>query len=292
MKKILLSIILLLFGIANSQVAIYQTTVAGASGAEITPTANGPATCMGDAIVLAGSERFLNSITGKFFNLTATTPFTMTMTVYTQCPTSSATAACGSLGTVIAGATSTVSVTPSATLGTTFDVVFPFSNIDLSSETDNSITVMINASRNDVYWILGETPTVGSVPAGETGFGFATRCGSVAANNGCARNFGIANNFSMTVFASATSLSANDFDKSNILVYPNPVNDFVNISNDNSFEIKKVEITDINGRTIKTIVLDIPSQELNIDVADLSSGIYFLVINTAEGNAVKKFIKS
>lgn len=288
MKKTLLFIFLFSFGFANSQEIIYQTTVVGTSGAEIAPTANGAACSMGDAIVMAGTNRALTSISGRFFNLVALTPYTMTMSVFTQCPTSSATAACGTLGTIIPGATSTVTVTPTGTVGTVYTVTFPFSNIDLSAETDNTITVMVTVSRNDVYWVLGETPTIGAMPAGETGLGFATRCGSTAANNGCARNFGIANNFSMTV--SAASLSVDAFAEKSFSVFPNPVNDKITISNTSNSTINTVKITDLNGR----IIMNINSNsiaDVEINVSDLSAGIYLMNIDSDKGVFTKKIIK-
>ena len=52
-------------------------------------------------------------------------------------------------------------------------------------------------------------------------------------------------------------------------------------------EISKIKITDISGKTIKTITTD-----LNIiNVADLSDGIYFIQLITKERTIIKKFVK-
>mgnify|MGYP006382308141 FL=1 len=291
MKKILLSILLITSNSFYGQEVIYKTTHAGTTYDEITPTANGPAFQMGDSIVIVWTARYLNSITVDLFNLNDATPFSVTMTLYSDCPTVTGAGACGSgIGTLIPGSSVTVNVTaPPATLGTVFEVVFPYSGLDLSGQTDNGITVMINASRANVFWILGETPTIGSMPAGETGFGFATRCGSSGTNNGCARNFGIANNFAMTIDANLTLSSENFGDNSldKIALYPNPVISVLSISNANIYEIRNVFVTDINGRKIK-IQSDSFSE---IDVSDLNSGVYFLTIETDEGKSTKKFIK-
>ena len=64
-----------------------KTTHAGTTGAEITPTTNGPTCQMGDTIVLGGTARYLNSITVDLFNLNDATPFYVTMTLYSDCPT-------------------------------------------------------------------------------------------------------------------------------------------------------------------------------------------------------------
>jgi hypothetical protein len=83
-------------------------------------------------------------------------------------------------------------------------------------------------------------------------------------------------------------LSNNDYISSKILVYPNPVKDFITILNDSNRIIKNVEISDINGRTIISTKSISQSQ---INIADLSSGVYFLKITTDGGNATKKIIK-
>ncbi len=42
---------------------------------------------------------------------------------------------------------------------------------------------------------------IGSLPPGEPATSFVERCGSAAANNGCQRNFGVNNNFALTIEA-------------------------------------------------------------------------------------------
>ncbi|MCB0457769.1 MAG: HYR domain-containing protein, partial [Flavobacteriaceae bacterium] len=181
---------------------VYNTTHGNNQGAEITTAAGGPNHSMGDAIVLAGTERLINSITVDLFNLASSANFDLTVRIYTGCPTSGASGPCGSgVGILVPGSTLTQTITP-GTLGTLYQrtLTYPVP-VDLTAEVDNTITVMLTASRNDVFWRLGETPVIGAMPAGETGNGFATRCGSATANNGCTRNFGIPNNFAMTILA-------------------------------------------------------------------------------------------
>ncbi len=182
---------------------VYNTTHAFNSGAEITTTAGGPNHSMGDAILLAGTERQLIDLTVDIFNLASAAPFNLTVRVYTACPTSGATGPCGSgPGILVPGSTFTQAVTPGP-LGFIYQTTLTFPTpVNVSTEVDNTITVMLTASRNDVYWRLGETPVVGGMPVGETGNGLITRCGSVTATNGCNRNFGVPNNFAMTIRAS------------------------------------------------------------------------------------------
>ena len=187
---------------------IYDTTHASNQGAEVAPVANGAACSLADKIVLGGTNRFICSIDVELFVLAATTPFDATMTLFTDCTTSGAgNSPCGNgPGTLIPGTTVTVTgITPPGTLGTIFTVSFPYGNVDLSGEVDNTISVRLNPSRSDVFWRIGETPSVGSIPAGEPATSFVERCGSVAANNGCSRNFGINNNFAITIRAESAA---------------------------------------------------------------------------------------
>jgi hypothetical protein len=194
------------FGGACSGTIVYDTTHAATQGAELAPTANGAATNLSDRIVIAGTDRFVCGITVEVFTLASVVPFDMTMRLWTDCTTSGAgNTPCGNgPGTLIPNSTVTVTgITPPA-LGTIFAVTFPYPNVDLSSEADNTISVALNPSRNDVFWRIGETPVVGSLPAGEPATSFVERCGSVAANNGCQRNFGVNNNFAIQIEAMTT----------------------------------------------------------------------------------------
>lgn len=199
----------------SSPVTIYDTTHNSTSGAEITATTNGAATSMADKIVLGGTTRSVCEVQVELFTLAATTPFDLTLTMYTDCTTSGAGgSACGTgTGTLIAGSTLTMtSIAPPATLGEIFTVTFGYlTPVDLSADADGTISVALNASRNDVYWRIDETPVVGAIPAGEPATSYVERCGSVAANNGCSRNFGVDNNFALLIRAETTPVGLETF---------------------------------------------------------------------------------
>lgn len=75
-------------------------------------------------------------------------------------------------------------------------------------------------------------------------------------------------------------------------IYPNPAKNFVSISNtDTSLEITSLGIIDINGRAIKTVVFGNTSNNSQVNISDLSSGIYTFVISSNKGISVKKFVK-
>ncbi len=200
-------------GTCSGATTIYNTTHASNQGAEITATGNGPATSMGDLITLGATDRFVCEVQIEVFTLAAVTPFDLTMNFYTDCSTSGAgNSPCGNgVGTLIPASTVTVTGIVPPALGAIFTVIFPYPNVDLGGEADNTISVSVNASRNDVFWRIGETPVVGSQPTGEPPTSFVERCGSVGANNGCQRNFGITNNFAIQMLANTTPVALQSF---------------------------------------------------------------------------------
>ncbi|ESU24820.1 hypothetical protein FEDK69T_03730 [Flavobacterium enshiense DK69] len=101
-------------------------------------------------------------------------------------------------------------------------------------------------------------------------------------------------NYSVKATNTDTLLGTEAFtsvESSKLSVYPNPVNDIVTISNAENLQINKVAVTDVNGRTVKTLEFG-GVTETQINVSDLNSGIYFMSIDTNEGTATKKIIKN
>lgn len=76
------------------------------------------------------------------------------------------------------------------------------------------------------------------------------------------------------------NLSVGIFDNNDLLVYPNPVNEIVQVQLKNATDkIQKVTIYDIIGKSVKT-VSGISSNQTNINVSNLSAGVYLLEITT------------
>jgi hypothetical protein len=86
------------------------------------------------------------------------------------------------------------------------------------------------------------------------------------------------------------SASSSSFVTNSISVYPNPATTLVNLSNTENLIFENVTIVDVNGRIVKTVAINLTQTQIN--VSDLTSGIYFLNIETNEGSTVKKFIKN
>jgi len=100
----------------------------------------------------------------------------------------------------------------------------------------------------------------------------------------------IFDNFTVEASVPDEVLSLDDnFTATKFSIYPNPASDIINISLGN-LQIKQVQITDINGRVVKTFETEITS-EAQINIQNLNSGLYMMSIFTNEGVRTSKFIK-
>ena len=73
----------------------------------------------------------------------------------------------------------------------------------------------------------------------------------------------------------------------NILVFPNPAQDFINIETTLNTEIEKVIVTDISGKTI----LEQNQKTNQVNIQNLSKGIYLLQILSEDKKWQSKFLK-
>lgn len=77
----------------------------------------------------------------------------------------------------------------------------------------------------------------------------------------------------------------------NFSIYPNPANDFIKIASADNLKIKNVEVTDLNGRIIKSLKINELS-DVDINLTTISKGIYLLKIYTDNGFVNKKIFKN
>ncbi|WP_189360700.1 GEVED domain-containing protein [Algibacter mikhailovii] len=103
-------------------------------------------------------------------------------------------------------------------------------------------------------------------------------------NNDCAQN-----TFVFDIQADGkTTLDIKENNKSLVRIYPNPVQEVLRVSLENSEVIKAYSIYDLSGKTILyhgKVIND------NIPVSNLANGIYFLKIKTETSELMTKFIK-
>ncbi|MBN2273465.1 MAG: glycosyl hydrolase 53 family protein [Bacteroidales bacterium] len=77
---------------------------------------------------------------------------------------------------------------------------------------------------------------------------------------------------------------------SGIEIYPNPVNQLLMIRSTERFAGARCEILDLSGRNMMTEYIEPKAFEVEVDVDELPSGLYFLKIKSAGTTTIVKFI--
>lgn len=106
--------------------------------------------------------------------------------------------------------------------------------------------------------------------------------GTLAA--GVTTGYGQAEDYTINVVESG--LSTSDVDKTSLAIYPNPVKDVLNITSSEA-KVVLVEFYSANGSLVKQVSNNLQ----NIDVKDLSSGVYFVKVKTSASEKIFKVIK-
>ncbi len=97
-------------------------------------------------------------------------------------------------------------------------------------------------------------------------------------------NFPVETNEAITSFR---VLGVEEFDASQISIYPNPANTFVEIQSISI--IKNITVYDLQGRKIQ--VFQTEAQHAEVNISALKTGIYLFSIETEAGKTIKKIIK-
>ena len=84
-----------------------------------------------------------------------------------------------------------------------------------------------------------------------------------------------------------TTLSNTAFERIELSIYPNPTSNLLHIEA-NQTDISRIEIFDIQGKQVMQVSATNLSE---IDVSQLTNGMYFLKVRTSEGELTKKFVK-
>ena len=83
------------------------------------------------------------------------------------------------------------------------------------------------------------------------------------------------------------SLTNSEIVQPRISLYPNPVNNRLQIESDKN--IKMVELFDVQGRLLQSIFFD--NNQTELDFAEKNTGLYLVKIHTEYGVKVQKIIK-
>lgn len=80
-------------------------------------------------------------------------------------------------------------------------------------------------------------------------------------------------------------------DKYDILIYPNPANDFISICTNTKDHIKSIIISDISGKVVVHEKINAPANEIKFSISSLQKGTYIIQVTGQENRYVGKFIK-
>ncbi|RLD83834.1 MAG: hypothetical protein DRJ10_02700 [Bacteroidetes bacterium] len=91
--------------------------------------------------------------------------------------------------------------------------------------------------------------------------------------------------FRTVKYGTATGITTNNKNFSNVKVFPNPTNGIFIIEGNN---IQRIEIKNVNGGDIKDVTTN--KKQLEIDLSQYPKGIYLIKVITDKGVAVKKVV--
>jgi len=91
----------------------------------------------------------------------------------------------------------------------------------------------------------------------------------------------------------SSDIDENQKELSNILIMPNPANDFINVElPDKNLKIEDIKFFDNMGRLIKEFNINNTANSYKFDLANIKAGLYFIQIRNNQGLSVTgKFIK-
>ncbi|WP_417355170.1 T9SS type A sorting domain-containing protein [Flavobacterium sp.] len=91
-------------------------------------------------------------------------------------------------------------------------------------------------------------------------------------------------------FVVTNELSTDNFLATQLSIYPNPSSDVINITNASNILLNGVEIIDLNGRVVKSAKFNGVS-EAQVNISDLSAGMYLMNVSSDQGTTTKKIVK-
>lgn len=164
--------------------------------------------------------------------------------------------------------------------------LFPCAAVQLCNlvvtTTVSEATITADQTGVDYQWI---NCADSSVIAGETGMSFtATETGSYAV----ILTDGVCQDTSACVSITIDTSSLNDLDFAGVSVYPNPVKEVLNITNENG-TLQSVEVVSATGSIVYSSTIS--SSNFTVNTAQLNAGVYFVNVRTENSAKTFKVIK-
>lgn len=94
----------------------------------------------------------------------------------------------------------------------------------------------------------------------------------------------------LDTFAITSVLSNEEFQVNQFAVYPNPVSDILMIQGSNNANLSNIQIVDLNGRQVYSNSYN-NTAEAQVNVSNLSAGMYLINITSDQKITTKKFLK-
>jgi len=152
-------------------------------------------------------------------------------------------------------------------------------NIDISTTVSNETITVVETGLNYQWIDCADSSAI----AGETGESFTA---IVAGDYAVIITDGNCVDTSACVFVDVLSLEENEF--KGVSVYPNPITDVLNISNENG-KLVSMEMIDAKGSLI--VATRIETSSFSVNTGELNSGIYVLILRTKNDVRTFKVVK-
>ena len=94
--------------------------------------------------------------------------------------------------------------------------------------------------------------------------------------------------------ATDAGMMAADRDQVDVVVYPNPTKDVVNVEcTMYNVQLEGIEVIDVYGKVVRNVVetMCTSSLQTRVNVSDLAAGMYFVRVTTDRGVVTKPFVK-
>jgi hypothetical protein len=165
----------------------------------------------------------------------------------------------------------------------TTTIPMAFRVVTNTTNTSTGVNVLTTKTGINNITYISETLDFTPTTTGNYYIGFHNN--TPAATGATSNNLIFIDTFSVT-----NNLSNDNFSTIDFSVYPNPANDVVNVSNSSNAIISTIEMTDLNGRVVKNVTLNATEGQINI--SDLSTGVYMMNVTSDQGSSIKKVVKN
>ncbi|WP_417368945.1 T9SS type A sorting domain-containing protein [Flavobacterium beibuense] len=150
------------------------------------------------------------------------------------------------------------------------------------------LTVGTTSEDQEIIQSFAVNSTTTATYAGRTASWTATEAGTYVFafhNNSAAVGTG---SIILDNFIATTELSTEDFLANQLSIYPNPATDVINVAN--AQNINDINIVDLNGRIVKSAKFN-GASEAQVNISDLSAGMYLMNVSSDQGTTTKKIVK-